>query len=229
MESSGPPRAAKQLWHIIRTVYYMMLKGISKHNLMLELHLLFKRGKIAGKAISGILTHHHHYHTTLAGNSYPAALSCRTMDPAAAVYVPREVEFSCSNTPSFPFLYLSKRKNHHHYDNHLHQHFHRRRGRHHSRESLYEYDAAAIAKVFEVLNDSDSTSGGDSPVWSYAKSPAAAVRHVRITDSPFPVIEEGEVEVDGGVDRKAEEFIRWFHEQQRLQQRGATPNVRYWD
>lgn len=55
----------------------------------------------------------------------------------------------------------------------------------------------------------------DSPVeaWRYLRSSPVAVREVRITDSPFPMTEEGGREID----RDAEEFIRRFYEQLRLQ------------
>ncbi|ONK69741.1 uncharacterized protein A4U43_C05F26240 [Asparagus officinalis] len=69
--SKAPQKpVAKRLWHIIRAVYYMLYKGISKHNKLiidLDSRLLF----------------------------------CRHADPTKSFYVPREVEFSCRNTPIF--------------------------------------------------------------------------------------------------------------------------------
>uniref|UniRef100_J3M8Z9 Uncharacterized protein n=1 Tax=Oryza brachyantha TaxID=4533 RepID=J3M8Z9_ORYBR len=59
--------------------------------------------------------------------------------------------------------------------------------------------------------------------------PAAAVR---ITDSPFPAWEEGGGDDDddegrlGVVDRRADEFIMWFHEELRMQQQRAAAKER---
>ncbi|ONK69743.1 uncharacterized protein A4U43_C05F26260 [Asparagus officinalis] len=101
------------------------------------------------------------------------------MDPTVAYYSPREVEFSCSNTP---MVNRSKRK--------------RRRG---------NLGISLSSTSMEMLE------AEDSPVeaWRYLRSSPVAVREVRITDSPFPMMEEGGREIDGD----AEEFIRRFYEQ----------------
>ncbi|CAL9773102.1 unnamed protein product [Musa acuminata subsp. burmannicoides] len=200
MESSS---AAKRLWHIARVVFYMLRKGLAKDKLMMDFHLLLKRGKIAGKAIGNLVTfHHHHHHHGV--TSMSSAFSCRSMDPNRSFYSPKAVEFSCSNTPSRPSFHAIKRKNRHrHYD--------------------YDYDAVAVAKAFEILNsqvsDAESVMASPSPSpmnWSFGKSPAGA-RQLRITDSPFPLNEEGE-EVGTHIDQEAEEFIKRFYQQLRLQQ-----------
>jgi hypothetical protein len=71
--------------------------------LAMDLHLLLRRGK----ALGDLLTSHHHHHDVGFFDSYGAAgkFSCRVLDPGVAVHEPslrarREVEFSCSNTPS---------------------------------------------------------------------------------------------------------------------------------
>ncbi|KAJ6793981.1 Uncharacterized protein M6B38_233345 [Iris pallida] len=230
MESSRPPTIAKKLWHIFQVVYYMLRKGMPKRKLMMDLHLLLKRGKIAGKALGSLMTfhshHHHHHSSSSTGNAAAASsagsgsgFSCRSMDPNLSFYDPREVEFSCSNTPSYPSLAKHGKK------------------RHHCGHRDYDYEAAtAIAKAFEILNaEAASAAASDlepsssvapspmrTPMWRFGKSPAA-VRQLRITDSPFP-IKEDEV-ADGEVDKEAEEFIRRFYEQLRRQQSiGATPD-----
>ncbi|WOL08212.1 hypothetical protein Cni_G16964 [Canna indica] len=199
------PSLAKKLWHMIRAAYYMLRKGFCKHKLMMDLHLLLKRGKLAGKAIGNFVTFHHHDHRIGAGNS---AFSCRFMDPNLAFDVPKEFEFSCSNTPSYPSFLLGlsgKRKNRRRHDG-------------------FDLDVAALVRELETLSAempdvAESALASPSPamMWSVGKSPA--VRQLRITDSPFPTKEEeGEI-VDGGrVDRQAEEFIKRFYEQLRLQQ-----------
>jgi hypothetical protein len=95
-------------------------------------------------------------------------------------------------------------------------------------EAANGYNAADIAKVFEMLNDGGNLFGDDdalalatpSPgLWSspaafeFGGSPAA---RQRVTDSPCT----GEQQVD----RKADEFIRRFYEQLRAQKSvTATP------
>lgn len=50
----------------------------------------------------------------------------------------------------------------------------------------------------------------------FGKSPM--VRQLRITDSPFPLKEEG----DSQVDKEAEEFIKRFYKDLKLQKRSAV-------
>ncbi|XP_009403497.2 uncharacterized protein LOC103987037 [Musa acuminata AAA Group] len=190
MESSS---AAKKLWHIVRVVFYMHRKSLSMHKLMVDLHLLLKRGKNTGKALGHLVTFHHHGHLHGVAAMY-SGFSCRSMDPDRAFYSPREVEFSCSSTPSYPSLHAIRRRNRH-------------------RRYDYDYDAVAVATAFETLDFeiSDAESVVPSP------SPAGA-RQLRITDSPFPLTEDEEAAYQH-IDQEAEEFIRRFYEQLRLQQR----------
>ncbi|KAK6153627.1 hypothetical protein DH2020_013266 [Rehmannia glutinosa] len=90
------PIITKKIWKIVRVVYFMLRKGISKGKLLAALNIMMKRGKIAGKeAIQNLMFHHHHHHT--------AAASDRRV---------HEYEFSCSNSPAYPiFHFNSKRKN----------------------------------------------------------------------------------------------------------------------
>ncbi|KAJ0964799.1 hypothetical protein J5N97_025937 [Dioscorea zingiberensis] len=197
---------ARRLWRIARVIYYMVRKATCKRKLMLDLNLVMQRSKLAGKAISDLLTfnhhHHHHHHHQRSSTCNNGGYSSNYM---SYYYNPREVEFSCSNTPS-----KSKQ------------------GRGHHHHSTSAYDAEAIAKVFEILNQEDDQESGSviaspspaPPMWGFGKSPVTPVRQLRITDSPFPVREE---ESDGGrVDKEAEEFIKRFYEQLRLQP-AATP------
>ncbi|CAA0811941.1 Unknown protein [Striga hermonthica] len=71
------PIVTKKIWKIIRVLYLMVRKGISKGKLLADLATLMKRGKIAGKAAIHNLMFHH-----------PAA------GRRAAEY-----EFSCGNSP----------------------------------------------------------------------------------------------------------------------------------
>ncbi|KAI3443730.1 hypothetical protein Pfo_000395 [Paulownia fortunei] len=114
----SPQEIAKEFWSIVRTAFYMMRKSLSKSKLVLHLHMLLKRGKVASKAIGNlILTHNHNYYSTL---------TCRSNDVNKSFLSPQEYEFSCSNSPVYS-SYLSKRKNHH---------LHRRRQGHYQEEEL---------------------------------------------------------------------------------------------
>ncbi|KAA8523161.1 hypothetical protein F0562_009584 [Nyssa sinensis] len=123
MEPS-PPVIAKKLWNIIRVVFYMLRKGISKSKLMVDFHMMLKRGKIAGKAISNLMLHHHY-----------STFSCRSNDVHLSFVSPREYEFSCSNSPVYP-SYYAKRKHHHQHNHHNHVD-----------------DINIVQKVFEMLNN----------------------------------------------------------------------------
>ncbi|KAG6398066.1 hypothetical protein SASPL_139517 [Salvia splendens] len=98
------PIIAKKFWSIVKVAYFMLRKGISKSNLLSDLNMMMKRGKIAGKAaMHNLLFNHHHHHCCSRGSglepqhSYSAAQA--------------EYEFSCSRSPAFrlPF-HLGKRK-----------------------------------------------------------------------------------------------------------------------
>ncbi|KAJ9167874.1 hypothetical protein P3X46_019464 [Hevea brasiliensis] len=196
MEPSTP-QVAKKIWHIIRVVFFMLRKGISKSRIMVDLHLMLKRGnKLAGKAIGNLMYHHH-----------KSSFSCRSND-ALSFISPREYEFSCSNSPATinPFL-AHKRKHHHH-------HFHFAKS--------YKYDdvttVAAVQKMQKMLEMLNSEVVEASPMVlpGFGKSPM--VRQLRITDSPFPLKDEG----DSQVDKAAEEFIKKFYKDLKLQKTGTA-------
>nr|DAD48858.1 TPA_asm: hypothetical protein HUJ06_018795 [Nelumbo nucifera] len=197
---SGPPEIAKKLWNIVRIVFFMLRKGISKRKLMMDLHLMMKRGKLAGKALGNLMFHHH------------SNLSCRSNDVQLSFVAPREYEFSCSNSPAYP--------------SHFPFHVNKRKGHHHHRDQD-EIDAVnAVQKVFEMLNN-DAVSVEASPLVNlpgFGKSPM--VRQLRITDSPFPLRPSEE---DSHVDKAAEEFIERFYKDLRQQKRMAALEASYHD
>ncbi|XP_059643309.1 uncharacterized protein LOC132285157 [Cornus florida] len=187
------PVMAKRLWSIVRVVFFMLRKGISKRKLMLDLNMMMKRGKIAGKAIHNLMFHHHSWSTS----------HCRSPDRHVSIATaPLEFEFSCSNSPAFPF-HVSKRK--HHHNNH-HSHFFACAHAPPTDDDMAT--ANAVKRVLEMLN-----SEAASPALpGFGRSPA--VRQLRITDSPFPL---GDVEYDRHVDEAAEEFIVKFYNELRKQ------------
>ncbi|XP_062010644.1 uncharacterized protein LOC133727031 [Rosa rugosa] len=204
----SPPVVAKKLWNLVRIVFFMLRKGLTKSKLLVDLHLMLKRGKLASKAIANNLIMLHH--------SSNSAFSCRSND-AVSFVTPREYEFSCSNSPAThnPFLFHHKRNKHHH---HHHGYFAKNTS---ATAAAYQYDdvstAAAVQRVLEMLNNEMVAEA--SPMVTlpgFGKSPM--VRQLRITDSPFPMKEEG----DSQVDKEAEEFIKKFYKDLKLQKRTSA-------
>ncbi|KAM7519426.1 hypothetical protein LguiB_018388 [Lonicera macranthoides] len=196
MEPS-PPVVAKRLWSIVRIVFYMMRKEVSKTKLFLDLPMMLKRSKLAGKAIGNLmLQHHHHY----------AALGCRSDDIRMSYVSAREYEFSCSNSPAFP-SYFPKRKHHHHHHHHLHHHG--RRQYHSTGDDIY-----VVKKVFDILNNYDAVEASPLTLPGFGRSPT--VRQLRVTDSPFSV---KDTEDNPQVDKAAEDFIEKFYKELKQQNR----------
>ncbi|KAJ1393550.1 hypothetical protein SESBI_34913 [Sesbania bispinosa] len=204
MEIEGSqPVVAKKLWNMVRVFIFMLRKGIAKSKLTVELNLILKRGKLAGKALVNALMLHHQY--------YAATFTCRSHNTFIS---PREYEFSCSNSPANPFQAI-KRK-------------------HHRFSKSSQYDdvstLSAVQKVLEMLNnDKVETNCSNSPLVTlpgFGNSPIG--RQLRVTDSPFPLKDEG----DSQVDMAAEEFINKFYKDLNLQKRMAALDSPYhnsWD
>ncbi|KAL6221869.1 hypothetical protein ACLB2K_005261 [Fragaria x ananassa] len=208
MEVEPSPRVvAKKLWNLVRIVFFMLRKGLTKSKLLVDLNMMLKRGKLASKAITNNLIMLHH-------SSNHSAFSCRSND-AVSFVTPREYEFSCSNSPAThnPFHFHHKRNKHHH-----HGYFAKNPS---VTAVAYQYDdvstAAAVQRVLEMLNNEMVAEA--SPMVTlpgFGKSPM--VRQLRITDSPFPMKEEG----DSQVDKEAEEFIKKFYKDLKLQKRTSA-------
>ncbi|XP_040380275.1 uncharacterized protein LOC102704149 [Oryza brachyantha] len=166
-----------------------------------------------------------------------SSISCRSMDPSAAVsqyqYRPREVEFSCSSTPLHKRRRAQRRSQ-------LRLQNGAGAGLGHDRSAAETYGSAAtVSRLFELMDvkeeaaaevtDIDDEDGG---VVALPAVVLPAPRQVRITDSPFPAWEEGGGDDDddegrlGVVDRRADEFIMWFHEELRMQQQRAAAKER---
>lgn len=83
------------------------------------------------------------------------------------------------------------------------------------------YDAADIAKVFEILNLDDDDD--NALALAVASTPSPALLWRTLSSSSTPVAAAGEEQQQ--VDRKADEFIRRFYEQLRAQKSAAaTPD-----
>lgn len=123
------------------------------------------------------------------------AFTCRSSKDLPYIS-PQEYEFSCSSTP-FYASYFTKRKSQYH------------------QKSCDDINIAR--KVFEMLNDHEKPEA--SPFMAFPGfGPSPMVRQLRISDSPFPLKDEK----DPQVDKAAEDFIRKFYIE--LKQQKMTPS-----
>lgn len=200
MDPNNTKIVAKRLWNILRVVFFMIRRGISKNNKQFMFHLhsiMSKRNKVASKVIANLMMFHHHQNNNSQVSSFK---------------IPRHYEFSCSNSPA---VHMSNGK-------------HKMRGVNFSFSDSTVVDeddittVSAVHKLLEMLNNEVITEGGGStipspylPGFGYGRSPM--VRQLRITDSPFPLRDNAVDESECHVDEDAEEFIERFYEQLRLQ------------
>ncbi|KAL2539209.1 hypothetical protein Adt_00187 [Abeliophyllum distichum] len=177
---------------------------MSKGKLMAELNMMFKRWKIAGKAIQNLMFHHSH-HWSAASSSSSSATGRRSHEENLSFQYPTdEYEFSCSNSPAYPNFHLP---------------FHLNKRKHNNRRAhLFSPSPAAteedcmtmnaVVRTLEMLN----SSAASPALPGFGKSPM--VRQLRITDSPFPLRDADE---DNHVDEAAEDFIKRFYNDLRRQ------------
>ncbi|KAJ0007992.1 hypothetical protein Pint_29627 [Pistacia integerrima] len=186
------PVLAKRMWSIVRVMFFMVRKGLSKRKLMVDLNMMLKRGKIAGKALSNLLHHHSHHNHHVSSYVVP----------------PNEYEFSCSNTPNYTFpFHLNKRKsNYHHFFGCAHA------------PPTDDDDVNTVKVVLEMLNNNDMLVEASPALPGFGRSPF--VRPLRITDSPFPLRDVDED--NGYVDKAAEEFIQKFYKELEKQKKLST-------
>jgi hypothetical protein len=178
---------AKRIWSIIRVAFFMLRKGMSKRKLMLDLNMMMKRGKVAGKAISNLMFHHSHAHHVSSA--------------------PREYEFSCSNTPNYAFHIPANKHRHH-------SHFF---GCAHAPPTLDDDAAtmnAVKAVLLEMLNNEAAAVEASPALPGFERSPMVC-RQLRITDSPFPL--RVDPDENCHVDKAAEDFIQKFYRELRQQ------------
>ncbi|XP_068666605.1 uncharacterized protein [Aristolochia californica] len=206
-----PPRVnsvlAKRLWNFLRIAYYMMRKGlVSKRKLIMDMNMMMKRGKVLGKKTLGNLIHHHHHHS-----------SARA--PVRG-YGLQEYEFSCSNSPNPVFFHVGKRK--HHYFSSI-THFPCINVQDEPEEEnppapkavipVHKIEYTSPEYSFNVRLDGSYLAHGEK------LSPMLSPFSVRVSNY------SGVEEADGGstpqVDAEAEEFIKRFYEQLRVQNRTA--------
>ena len=190
------PVIAKRLWNVLRVTFFMVRKGlISKRKFIMDMNLMMKRGKLLRKSLSNLMSHHHH-----------------SKNVARAGFGIQEYEFSCSNSPNPVFFHVPKRK--HHY--------------------------FPCINPPEVIEEEEPLPEPQEPKavvlvpktpeytfnfrFDHASDFAPGEKHSPL-HSPFSVRVSNyssEDENEGGngqVDHEAEEFIRRFYEQLRVQSR----------
>lgn len=238
-----PPGFGKRLMSVLRAVYHMLRRGLCRKRLMMDLHLLFGRGKLAGKALRNLVAAAHHHphaaahHLQVASRAGAGAGSAAASSASAADLPfepnPRDVEFSCTTTPSysyagpgrslFPFSRMI-----------------RGRGAGAASRGCDGLDFAQVARALEMMSAAEDAgagagAGGETPPapvaagatpspllsLSLGRSPAGA-RQLRVTDSPFPIEPEGVV--DERANSNFDAFIKKFYENLRLQAANATPD-----
>lgn len=192
------PVIAKRIWSIV----FMLRKGISKRKLLVELNMMMKRGKIASKALGNLMFHSHHF----SGSTSSRRGSGNHDHPNLSFAAQREYEFSCSNTPAYPFPSLTKCRHQ------AHNFF----ACAHAPATLDDdvAGANALKAVMEMLNNDVAHVDASPALPGFGRSPM--VRQLRITDSPFPL---RNVDEDTHVDEAAEEFIKRFYKDLRSQGR----------
>ncbi|CAM0954508.1 unnamed protein product [Alopecurus aequalis] len=235
--------SAKKLWRMARALHLVLVRGLGKH------HMLSSS------------KHHHHLGAAARDQESPAlmaylsaALSCRSMDTAAAVHpYPRRgahgggggtSSLSCrSMDPGAAvydqYQYRPREVEFSCSSTPLHR---RRRRAHVSRDQglllqqkqqqvgdLPEHGSAvAVKTLFELMDGEEEDDDMENAVpWAASASVGRpAPRQVRITDSPFLPREEEDEGSRGVVDQRADEFILWFHDQLRMQQQQQRPAAR---
>ncbi|KAJ9183512.1 hypothetical protein P3X46_007355 [Hevea brasiliensis] len=208
---------AKKLSSMIRVALFMIQKGISKSKLMLDLHLIMKRGKILGKALNDLIIEHqtalscrsHDLHMSFV--SPAVAVGCRPHDVHMSFVSPREYEFSCSSSPSYrPYNRFQANGRRTHSNQRKHKGYYQ-----HTRYNAPPYTWNDVeSEGGDVTEGSVNLAGG-----GFGWSPL--VRQVRITDSPFSLRDSSDRE-DCVVDIEAEKFIDRFYRELRLQKRVAA-------
>lgn len=193
------PVIAKRPRNVLRVTFFMIRKGlVSKRKLIMDMNLMMKKGKLLRKSLSNLMSFHHHHH--------------HSKSLTRGVSGIQEYEFSFNNSPNPVFSHMSKRKHH------------------------FNFPCINSPVVIEERNDDDYYDDGDElealegeedtnavVLVSNNKTPEYTFKSPLLL-SPFSVrisnySSEDETEEcgNGQVDDEAEDFIRRFYEQLRMQ------------
>ncbi|XP_022935249.1 uncharacterized protein LOC111442185 [Cucurbita moschata] len=189
----------KRLWNVLKaTLILMARKGlISKRRFIMDMNLMVKRGKVFRKSMTNYFMFHHHHHHS----------GGREMTRGG--FDIQDYEFPWSNTPINPvFSHMSKRSTK--YQTYfpcinLPVEIKQQEKKEEEEDSYPEAEAACI----------DACSYALSPAMEEG-SPLVTPFNVRISN--YSSEEENDITCESGqVDNQAEEFIRRFYEQLKMQ------------
>ncbi|KAA0048548.1 uncharacterized protein E5676_scaffold600G001870 [Cucumis melo var. makuwa] len=211
---------AKRLWNVLKvTLILMARKGlISKRRFIMDMNLMVKRGKVFRKSVTNyFMFHHHHNHSS-------------HRDMTCGGFGIQDYEFSCSNTPiNSVFSHMSKRSTK--YQTYfpcinlpVEMETRRQQQDDDEEEEEEEEDSYQEAKADSYLLMTPENTLNNHLQYngcSFALSPAMeAVSPFNVRISNYSSEEENEISSESGqVDNQAEEFIRRFYEQLKMQKR----------
>ncbi|KAF3435339.1 hypothetical protein FNV43_RR22426 [Rhamnella rubrinervis] len=179
----------------------MMRKGlVPKRKLMMDMNLMMKRGRLLRKSFTKLMSQRHHSHS--------AAKMTR------GGYGIQEYEFSCSNSPAINpvFPYVSKRKHHQYY-------YFPCINTPESAEDEVEADDEPKAAVFVPNNKTPDYTFNFRKQRSPLLSSPFSVRISNYSSEEDEINNDLNVVSGRQVDDEAEEFIKRFYEQLRVQSR----------
>ncbi|XP_038887134.1 uncharacterized protein LOC120077324 [Benincasa hispida] len=211
---------AKRLWNVLKvTLILMARKGlISKRRFIMDMNLMVKRGKLFRKSVTNyFMFHHHHHHSN-------------GRDMTRGSFGIQDYEFSCSNTPINPvFSHTSKR------GTKYHTYFPcinlpveietRRQQEEEEKEEEEDSYPEAKAGCYLLMTPENTLNHLQYNACSYALSPAMEgasplVSPFNVRISNYSSEEDNEISCESGqVDNQAEEFIKRFYEQLKMQRR----------
>ncbi|KAL9247360.1 hypothetical protein vseg_020801 [Gypsophila vaccaria] len=205
------PMIAKKIWNLIRVAFFMLRKGICKRKLLLDINLVMKRGKIAGKALQNLMFHHQHQHRHQHQHQHQRQHQGFSFEPDTGGSPSHlQYEFSCRSTPLYHHYFTNKKK--HDLKNNLDFFY----TPYTSLEELKSSDAFNN-DMFGMVNSPRNDSRASQAVSGLGLGLNAGVRQLRITDSPFPVQNSDDGDDDSHVDAAAEDFINKFYSQLKKQ------------
>ncbi|CAJ1792569.1 unnamed protein product [Sphenostylis stenocarpa] len=190
------PVVAKRLWNVMRVTFFMIRKGlISKRNMIMDMNLMMKKGKVVRKSFSNLIPSHHHHHH----QKNPKSV---TRGGLGVHY-----EFSCSNSPNPVFFSMPKRKHHFNFP------------------CIHAPEVVEDEHRFSFEVEGEVPKGvvvPKTPEYTYnffvpgeKKSPLLSPFSVRVSN--YSALDETEEVGNDRVDDQAEDFIRRFYEQLRTQ------------
>ncbi|CAJ2672213.1 uncharacterized protein LOC123888085 [Trifolium pratense] len=200
------PIVAKRLWNVSRISFFIRRKSVfSKRKMIMSMNLLMKKGKVLRKSLSKFMSSRN-YHNHHSSKNYGGG------------FMVHDYEFSCSNSPNPLFINKLKRKHHFTFpcinapeviDEEILPCQYLLSPLNFEIENVSKGSMTMVPKTPEYTLDFrfDASEEGESPLLSPFS--------VRISN--YSTLEENEEIENSQVDDEAEDFIRRFYEQLRMQ------------